>query len=1093
MIGRLLAIAVFVLTGPTALAMRAQPTETPQPAPPPSTGPAPAAQAPPAGPAPAAQPGQFPTTDPLLLKGPETREDVAPRRALAQARLALLRPLVESAAPPTDELGTTLLQWRTNLIREWEAYVTQLDALAALQDHLSKLSSPEYLAELTARMEELRQEQAALEAQAADQPVTDGQFEQLSAELRQWESELAALGEQQAQRTAELTVGLRQEREAREAELTDLREQRQKFQVPMSDGTSAAAGEMERRDLQRRLLDVQIARTELVLKGVPLRYQANRLEATHAEQYVAALRTYVAALQERLATLTEARRTKTLQDIAAQQARATTVHDQAFLKLQGFRERVLLKYFKNQALLTALQQRFSSAALDRVRDRIALSTATWDELSASLEQRTGQEAMELRARAREERRAYETERVQVQAKLTETVSELYDLQVLREKVLRHFRSLAQELTTALEGANPAEHTRLETEATTLRSGLYQAMAETIRDARDLVARLKESLKLHNEYVAKLRQVEQEAYWSAVQRRESGLAGLDFPAIRLEVSQLLGLHVLRSPTAADAGTLEDEFDELLGIRPNVRHQLARKLDAFAGDFVQVGRESWGVLGIVLFILAVAAEWLRRYARRRTLRLASGFRHSPTNAAGEDEHRLSERLNLLGWRLTQGASLPLAVGAGAWVLVEVLDLGDAARSLILTGVGFLVAGVIVLILVHHVFATEEPEQRVLPCSETVARHYRRWLAALLIFALVVGALPLCLYALDVAPAVRGALLEVFKTGLLLMLLGFLLRRERALGVVGSRYQHWVSTLAAALYPVVFIGVLVLLVLQIVGYGVLVEFIGTGLLASIVLLVLAGVLVEYVCDLLERAARLPEARRAGVEASGPTAVDEPGGGVVVHAVRLGKLVLRLMGVLVTGVLILRVWGVGVLGYQIAWRQIGLAALVVVIGLIVDRAVYAALYTLRTAERIPASTESILRRWLRGLLVVVVGLVLIALAGFDIVGIWALLAGLIAMVAIGFFAVWSVLCNITATLVILIWRPFNVGERIQIQPEGIAGEVVDINFMFTLLKNDDGERVTVPNSLFVQKFVQRRHLPGRPTVTLAQQLEADKPVDEK
>ena len=170
------------------------------------------------------------------------------------------------------------------------------------------------------------------------------------------------------------------------------------------------------------------------------------------------------------------------------------------------------------------------------------------------------------------------------------------------------------------------------------------------------------------------------------------------------------------------------------------------------------------------------------------------------------------------------------------------------------------------------------------------------------------------------------------------------------------------------------------------------------------------------------------------------------------------------------------------LSWKTAAPVVVVVVAALIIDRIVLTALRALHISGRLPESTSNIIRRWMRGLLSIVVILLVITVAGYEIQSLWASLSALLAMVAIGFVAVWSLLSNVLATLMILIWRPFNVGEHIEVQPDGIGGKVVDINFMFTLLKSDEGAHVTVPNAVFIQKFVKReegrgetRALPGR------------------
>ena len=78
-----------------------------------------------------------------------------------------------------------------------------------------------------------------------------------------------------------------------------------------------------------------------------------------------------------------------------------------------------------------------------------------------------------------------------------------------------------------------------------------------------------------------------------------------------------------------------------------------------------------------------------------------------------------------------------------------------------------------------------------------------------------------------------------------------------------------------------------------------------------------------------------------------------------------------------------------------------------------------------------------------------------------------------------------------ILIWRPFNVGEWIVLLPEEIEGQVVDINFIYTILRANDGTRTAVPNNLFAQKFIRRQTVRSTPQRTLAEQLEASKPLE--
>ena len=98
--------------------------------------------------------------------------------------------------------------------------------------------------------------------------------------------------------------------------------------------------------------------------------------------------------------------------------------------------------------------------------------------------------------------------------------------------------------------------------------------------------------------------------------------------------------------------------------------------------------------------------------------------------------------------------------------------------------------------------------------------------------------------------------------------------------------------------------------------------------------------------------------------------------------------------------------------------------------------------------------------------------------------------MVAIGFVAVWSVLSNISCTLMILLFRPFSIGDRLEFPGEDIRGEAIDLNFLYTTLETTDGYRMQVPNNLFFQKVLKRRR--GDSNQTLEDQLRKN-PTDDQ
>jgi small-conductance mechanosensitive channel len=90
----------------------------------------------------------------------------------------------------------------------------------------------------------------------------------------------------------------------------------------------------------------------------------------------------------------------------------------------------------------------------------------------------------------------------------------------------------------------------------------------------------------------------------------------------------------------------------------------------------------------------------------------------------------------------------------------------------------------------------------------------------------------------------------------------------------------------------------------------------------------------------------------------------------------------------------------------------------------------------------------------------------GVGLGGVWAVLVATITIIGVGFIATWAMTSNLTASFFLVLWRPFHVGQTVEILPENLKGRVVDRNLMFTTLSEDSGSVLQIPNSLFFQKI---------------------------
>lgn len=171
--------------------------------------------------------------------------------------------------------------------------------------------------------------------------------------------------------------------------------------------------------------------------------------------------------------------------------------------------------------------------------------------------------------------------------------------------------------------------------------------------------------------------------------------------------------------------------------------------------------------------------------------------------------------------------------------------------------------------------------------------------------------------------------------------------------------------------------------------------------------------------------------------------------------------------------------------------AALAVIIGaLVVKFLLNRGLDLLADRTRLTRSDVAPLRKVLGWLVFAGTIIVLLGVFGFNLGGLWAMISTIMGLVAIGFVAVWSVLSNVSCTVVILFFRPFGLGDQVEFAGEPVKGKVVDLNFLYTTLETEDGALMQIPNNLFFQKVVRRRKATTESQLSLAEQLGREEPV---
>lgn len=122
-------------------------------------------------------------------------------------------------------------------------------------------------------------------------------------------------------------------------------------------------------------------------------------------------------------------------------------------------------------------------------------------------------------------------------------------------------------------------------------------------------------------------------------------------------------------------------------------------------------------------------------------------------------------------------------------------------------------------------------------------------------------------------------------------------------------------------------------------------------------------------------------------------------------------------------------------------------------------------------------LQRTRRKIIIKVLHLFISMTAVVLIAGIWGLEQNEIAVFAttiltalgIAFFAQWSLLSNVTSSIILFFNHPLRIGDTIKVLDKDypVEGEVTDLTYFFIHLKTENGETITIPNSMVFQKSI--------------------------
>lgn len=98
-----------------------------------------------------------------------------------------------------------------------------------------------------------------------------------------------------------------------------------------------------------------------------------------------------------------------------------------------------------------------------------------------------------------------------------------------------------------------------------------------------------------------------------------------------------------------------------------------------------------------------------------------------------------------------------------------------------------------------------------------------------------------------------------------------------------------------------------------------------------------------------------------------------------------------------------------------------------------------------------------------------LIVIWGVQTKDIFITISSITTVLGVGLFAQWSILSNISSGIILFFSFPFKIGDVIKIHDQDfpIEAEIEDIKAFHVYMKTKEGEMITYPNNLLLQRGI--------------------------
>ncbi|MEH0021113.1 MAG: mechanosensitive ion channel domain-containing protein [Desulfobacter sp.] len=153
----------------------------------------------------------------------------------------------------------------------------------------------------------------------------------------------------------------------------------------------------------------------------------------------------------------------------------------------------------------------------------------------------------------------------------------------------------------------------------------------------------------------------------------------------------------------------------------------------------------------------------------------------------------------------------------------------------------------------------------------------------------------------------------------------------------------------------------------------------------------------------------------------------------------------------------------------QIGLSLLLGVFSIKIVPLIHASLVRFGGKKKMLEKRITYIRKIFSMLVYFNAALLFTLIWGIDFRGILIFASSFFAVIGVALFASWSILSNLTASVILFFSFPYKIGDKIKILDgdNSVSGELSDITLFNLQIRDEKGNTVVFPNNLAMQKAI--------------------------